>query len=132
VVKNRGMGLRAWWKAVRSEPDVVWVPGTFEITSASTPAFGARMSSGTWTGVLSGQGFPPKAMSHSDIAPRDRWPAPGQVIPVTFVPTAPELIKFTWSEVSSLQSDGLRGAQALIDERELPPKDSPGGSGGTP
>jgi hypothetical protein len=125
VVQNHGMGLRAWWRAVRTEPDVVWISGTFQVTSSSVPAFAARMCSGTWTGVLSGEGFAPQAVTHADIAPSDKWPQVGQILPVTFVPTAPELIKFSWSSVPTTQSVGMNEAQSLIDSETSPSSPPP-------
>lgn len=115
------MGLRAWLRAVRSEPDVVWVPGRFKVTSASRPAFGSRGSSGWWTGVLSGEGIDPTPLTHHGIAPTATWPQPGQTIAVTFVPSDLTLIEFNWTSSPSAEAIGLDEARKLAEDMKHHP-----------
>jgi hypothetical protein len=109
------MGLRAWIKAVRSEPDIVWVPGEFHVTAASTPAFAATMSSGWWTGELKADGIAPVAITHHGIAPVDRWPQPGQMIRVSVVPSDTTLIKFDWASIAPAEDVGMEAARRLVE-----------------
>jgi hypothetical protein len=94
---------------------VVWVPGTFTVTAASTPAFAAKFSSGWWTGELKAQGVDPAALTHHGIAPVSQWPHAGQVVPVTVVPTDLTLIKFDWAAADSRERAGMDAAQRLVE-----------------
>jgi hypothetical protein len=111
------MGLREWIHAVRTEPDVVWLNGEFRVTAASTPAFGAKASSGWWTGLLTLPGHEPVAMKYSGIVQVDRWPQPGQTVPVSAVPGDAFLFKFLWNDVPTREEAGLDEARRLADEQ---------------
>ena len=112
------MGLLNWIEAVRTEPDIVWVAGTFHVTASSTPAFAAKVSSGWWTGVLvlprdTLPPVPPTALKHHGIAPVAFWPHAGQVVDVQAVPTDLTLIKFSWTTTTSPSQQGMTDATDL-------------------
>ena len=56
------------------------------------------------------------ALTHHGIAPVDRWPHPGQVVPVTVVPSDLTLITFDWGSAPSPEEAGLAAARKLADE----------------
>ena len=124
------VGLINWIQEIRTEPDIVWVAGSFHVTASSTPAFRAEMSSGWWTGVLvlppdTLPPVPPTPIRHHGIAPTAFWPHAGQIVDVEVVPTDLTLIKFMWATATSPSQQGMADAVALAARLSAEPKHDP-------
>jgi hypothetical protein len=74
--------------------------GAYRLTSCSVLKTRTPYSSCIMTGEVSGAGIPSRTVRHeSPLAPRDRWPVPGQVLPVTVDRNDPEQLRVLWDQV---------------------------------
>jgi hypothetical protein len=78
------------------------VEGVYRITSASKPPTNSSVASCDMVGEVSAPGIPPRAFEHnSPFTPLDKWPRPGDLLPVLFDRTNPGFLKIEWKKIAS-------------------------------
>lgn len=78
------------------------VEGQYLLTSCSMNSGGAVYENCSMEGVLSGPGLAPTAVRHSTLtAPTEKWPEPGDTLPVTFDRDRPDRLKIRWDRMPS-------------------------------
>lgn len=76
------------------------VVGTYRITSASRVSSTSSVANCDMVGEVSGPGIAPRMIEHtSPFTPIEKWPRPGDVLPVLFDRENPEFMRITWKEV---------------------------------
>jgi hypothetical protein len=63
--------------------------------------------------TVRGEGVPPTAVVHSCMCRADRWPSPGDVLPVTLDARKPKRLKVEWDEVESARDRAWSTATAM-------------------
>ena len=104
------MGLMGDW--LRSKRIKDPARGTAQVVACS------RWRSGTTANVVmnlvvSAEGIPATPVEHECMCHQDRWPHPGQMLPVTVDRADPTRLKVEWDEVSSNEDRIAERAQAL-------------------
>jgi hypothetical protein len=72
------------------------------------------MADSWWTGVVSGPGIAPVAVTHTGMAPQDKMTRPGQVVPVDLDPADPARFRIDWDQVPTAMDYGLALARDVI------------------
>jgi hypothetical protein len=76
------------------------VDGEYRITSASKPPTNSSVGSCDMAGEVSGSGVLPRRHEHtSPFTPLEKWPRPGDVLPVVFDRANPEFLKIQWKQI---------------------------------
>lgn len=76
------------------------VEGEFRIRTASKPPTSSSVASCDMVGEVSGPGISPRVQGHTaPFAPLEKWPRPGDVLPVIFDRDNPEFLKIEWKKV---------------------------------
>jgi hypothetical protein len=101
------MGLFTKWRM--KEP----VTGTAQVVSVSAHRGDSSWQDIRMTLTVRAEGIPPQAVEHSCICRADRWPSPGDVLPVTLDARKPERLKVEWDEVESARDRAWTAATAL-------------------
>jgi hypothetical protein len=101
------MGLFA--KLRMKEP----VRGTAQVVSATAHRGDSSWQDIRMTLTVRGEGVPPTPVEHSCICRADRWPSPGDVLPITLDRRKPERLKVEWDEVVSARDRAWETAQAM-------------------
>jgi hypothetical protein len=106
------------------------VEGTAQVVSATMPTRNAVTFTGTLELVVSADGVPATAVSHTNTFARDsHWPMAGQEIPVTVDRADPQQIKIHWDQVRSYKKAGHDAAQQIATAMNADqPRPASGGS----
>jgi hypothetical protein len=76
------------------------VQGEYRITSASKASGSSSVASCDMVGEVRGPGIGPRTIEHtSPLTSIDKWPRPGDVLPVLFDRDNPEFLKVLWKQV---------------------------------
>jgi hypothetical protein len=76
------------------------VEGKYVITSASKPPTNSSVASCDMVGQVSGPGIPARIHEHtSPFTSLDKWPRPGDVLPVVFDRDNPDFLKIQWKQI---------------------------------
>jgi hypothetical protein len=67
--------------------------------------------------TVRGEGVPPTAVEHSCMCRADRWPSPGDVLPVTLDARKPKRLKVEWDEVESARDRAWSTATAMASQQ---------------
>ncbi|MGI8945690.1 MAG: hypothetical protein ACR2GL_05555 [Thermoleophilaceae bacterium] len=89
------------------------VRGTAQVVSCSGHRGRGVMQRCRMRLVVRGDRIPAKAIEHSGLVHRTRWPAPGMTLPVTIDRADPTRVKVAWDEVESSRERADRGAEEL-------------------
>ena len=95
-----------------SEP----VEGTFQLTGCSPTDYGASYATCSMTGVVTAPGLMPTAVHVTEMAPTNRWPQPGRVLPVVVDRADPHRLQVSWDRIPSGREATLQMAQQLADQ----------------
>ena len=99
------------------------VRGTAQVVSATAHRGDSSWQDIRMTLTVRAEGVPSTPVEHSCICRADRWPSPGDVLPVTVDARRPERLKVEWDEVESARDRAWSTASALAAEER---------SGGSP
>jgi hypothetical protein len=89
------MGLLDFFMGIQ-EP----VEGQYRITSATKPSTRSSVANCDMVGELSGPGIDSRTIEHnSPFTAIDKWPRPGDVLPVLFDRDNPDFLKIQWKQV---------------------------------
>jgi hypothetical protein len=89
------MGLLDFFMGIQ-EP----VEGRYTVTSATKPSTTSSVANCDMVGELSGPGIDPRTIEHnSPFTSIDKWPRPGDVLPVLFDRDNPDFLKVQWKQV---------------------------------
>ena len=76
------------------------VVGSYRVTSATKPSATSSVAKCDLVGELTAPGFAPRVLEHfSPLTSIDKWPRPGDILPVLFDRDNPEFMRITWKEV---------------------------------
>jgi len=76
------------------------VVGEYLIASASRPPANSSVASCDMVGQVSAPGVPPRVFEHnSTFTPLEKWPRPGDVLPVLFDRENPDFLKIQWKQI---------------------------------
>jgi hypothetical protein len=76
------------------------VEGEYRITSATRPPTSSSVAGCDMIGEVSGPGVPARTIEHnSPFTSVDKWPRPGDVLPVLFDRDNPVFLKIQWKQV---------------------------------
>jgi hypothetical protein len=102
------MGVTNWLRHKRmSDP----VAGSFQLTSCTVSGSSAVNASCHMSGLVTAPGVDPVAVEHRCTAPTQKWPQPGQVLPVRVDRADPTRLEISWDQVLTGQELGLRRAE---------------------
>ena len=87
--------------------------GSLTLTGTSAlPTLGVRAQSYAFTGVVAAPGLPATAVEvHGLIAPADKWPQPGAVLPVVVDRAEPEKIVIRWDQIATGRDVAVQQAE---------------------
>jgi hypothetical protein len=92
------------------------VEGVLRITGITIPDSTATSANYRLDGVVSADGLMPTAIVHHGMAPANRWPSPGDELPVTVDRAKPERLVVHWKELPTGQATAQQAAQQLADQ----------------
>ena len=105
------------------------VRGTAQVVSATAHRGDSSWQDIRMTLTVQAEGVPPEAVVHRCICRADRWPSPGDVLPVTLDARKPKRLKVEWDEVESARDRAWTMATALAAGAAASPP-AYGGDGG--
>jgi hypothetical protein len=88
------------------------VAGTAQVVSATRPSGDSSWENVRMTLTVRGDGVPPTAVEHRCMCRADRWPSPGDVLPITIDRAKPKRLKVEWGEVESGRARAWEAAEA--------------------
>ena len=89
------------------------VSGTLLVTGVNMPTESAVYHSGRLTGVVSAEGVPATAVSHSGLFRTSKWPRPGQTLPVIVDRANPAAFAIEWDKVEDNAATAMGQAEAI-------------------
>ena len=89
------------------------VRGTAQVVSCTGYQGNGVMQNCRMQLVVQGEGVPAKAIEHSGLVHRKRWPSAGMTLPVTVDRANPERVKVEWDEVESSRDRAEAAAEGL-------------------
>jgi hypothetical protein len=89
------------------------VSGTLLVTGVNMPTESAVYHSGRLTGVVSAEGVPATAVSHSGLFRTSKWPRPGQTLPVIVDRANPTAFAIEWDKVPDNAASAMGQAEAI-------------------
>lgn len=89
------------------------VSGTLLVTGISMPTENAMYHSARLTGVVSAEGVPATAVTHSGLIRTSQWPRPGQSLPVIVDRANPSSFAIEWDKVEDNAASALGQAEAI-------------------
>lgn len=89
------------------------VRGTAQVVSATAHRGDSSWQDIRMTLTVRAEGVPPTAVEHRCICRADRWPSPGDVLPVTVDARKPQRLKVEWDEDESARERAWSTATAL-------------------
>jgi hypothetical protein len=101
------VGLFTKWRM--KEP----VAGTAQVVSATANRGDSSWQDVQMTLVVQAEGVPAEPVRHSCMCRADRWPSPGDVLPVTVDRRKPKRLKVEWDEVGSARDRAWERAEEL-------------------
>ncbi len=105
------MGIFAKFSEARMKDPV---DGTAKIVSMTTASADATSSNYSMDCVVSGPGIEPTAVHHTGgMAPTDRWPSPGDEIPIVIDRSNPSHFVVEWKKLPKWQIQSKLDAEAL-------------------
>ncbi len=105
------MGIFAKFSEARMKDPV---DGTAKIVSMTTASADATSSNYSMDRVVSGPGIEPTAVQHTGgMAPTDRWPSPGDEIPIVIDRANPSHFVIEWKKLPKWQIQSKLDAEAL-------------------
>jgi len=115
----------------RKRRDENRIRGTARVVSCSRPPHAAIRGTLQMTMVLEAPGLPAYSHEYRKLAVRvDKWPSPGQVLPVALDPTRPGDVDVLWDEMPTIHDAAkLRADQmaAMLRGQAAGPGQAPGG-----
>ena len=93
------------------------VRGTAQVVSATAHRGDSSWQDIRLTLVVEADGVPATPVEHRGMCRADRWPSPGDVLPVTVDRRKPKRLKVEWDEVGSARDSAWRLATEIA-ERE--------------
>jgi hypothetical protein len=76
------------------------VVGSYRVISASKPSATSSVAPCDLVGELTAPGMAPRTLDHySPLTATEKWPRPGDILPVLFDRTNPEFLRIAWKEV---------------------------------
>lgn len=94
------MGILDFFMGIQTPVD-----GEYTLSACSKRTSNAPFSSCTMRGVITEKGMPPREMEHdSPLTPRDKWPSPGQVLPVIVDRDNPYFLRVKWDKVPPIST----------------------------
>jgi hypothetical protein len=107
------MGLVGdWWRARRMKDPV---RATAQIVGCSRYTESATSSNIAMTLVVRAEGMAATTVDHECFCRHDRWPSPGDTLPVTVDRADPTRLKVLWDEVRTHEDRIADQAQALAE-----------------
>jgi hypothetical protein len=107
------MGFARFSEARMKDP----VDGTAKIVSISMPSADATSNNYQMDAVVSGPGIEPTAVHHTGgSAPVDRWPSPGDEIPIVIDRKNPSHFVIEWKKLPRWQDQSKLAAAALASQ----------------
>jgi hypothetical protein len=103
------------------------VRGTAQVVSATAHRGDSSWQDIRMTLTVRAEGVPPTAIEHKCMCRADRWPSPGDVLPVTVDATKPERLKVEWDEVESARDRAWRTATDMAAAEQGGGAAQPGG-----
>jgi hypothetical protein len=80
------------------------VDAEYTVTACTRRRSAAPFSSCSMRGIIHVAGMPPREMQHdSPLTPRDKWPVPGQVLPVIVDRDDPYFLRVKWEKIAAVQ-----------------------------
>jgi hypothetical protein len=95
--------------------------GTLQVVGSSHAPDDAVYSNGTIIGVVSAPGVPAREVEHRGIFRADRWPEPGDTLPVLVDLLDPSRFNILWSQVSDKGGAATRLAQQMAAQMNSGP-----------
>ena len=89
------------------------VRGTAQVVSATAHRGDSSWQDIRMTLTVRAEGVSPTAIEHSCMCRADRWPSPGDVLPVTVDARKPKRLKVEWDEVESARDRAWSTATAM-------------------
>jgi Short C-terminal domain len=91
------------------------VRGTAQVVSVT-----AHRGDSSWQDIqmtlsVRAEGVPPTTVRHRGMCRADRWPVPGQQLPVTLDRRKPERLKVEWDEADDQPQPGVPGMPGAVD-----------------
>lgn len=105
------MGLFTKWRM--REP----VRGSAEVVSVTAHRGDSSWQDIQMTLVVSAEGVPAEPVRHRGMCRADRWPSPGDVLPVTVDRRRPKRLKVEWDEVGSARDEAWQQAERMAAQR---------------
>ena len=105
------MGLFAKWRM--KEP----VRGTATVVSVTAHRGDSSWQDIKLTMTVQAEGVPATPVVHRGMCRADRWPSPGDVLPVTLDARKPKRLKVEWDEVASAGDSAWAAATALAEQQ---------------
>jgi hypothetical protein len=93
------------------------VRGRAQVVSATANRGDSSWQDIRMTLTVRAEGVPPTAVEHRCMCRADRWPSPGDVLPVTVDARRPKRLKVEWDEVESARDRAWTTAQALAAQQ---------------
>ena len=98
-------------KAARRMKDPV--AGELLVTGISAPSPDASFSTADLAGVLSGEGIEPRAVRRAGLVATEKWPKPGQKLPIIVDRADTSRFVVEWVKVKAASETGLEEAERL-------------------
>lgn len=89
------------------------VEGSAQVVSATQYTGGGMWKNAEMTIVVQALGIEPFTLRHKCMAPADRWPHPGAVLPVVFDRRHTDRLDVQWDDVPTGEERGMAQAEAL-------------------
>jgi len=105
------MGLMGDWLRAKRMKDPV--RGSAQVVACSRITQAAVASNCVMNLVVSADGIPATPVEHECMCRQDRWPQPGQVLPVTVDRADPTRLRIEWDEVRTHEDRIAEQAEAL-------------------
>ena len=105
------MGLFTKWRM--KEP----VSGTAQVVSVSAHRGDSSWQDIQMTLVVQADGVPAEPVRHRGMCRADRWPSPGDVLPVTVDRLKPKRLKVGWDDVVTARDSAWEEAQRIAAQK---------------
>ena len=103
------------------------VRGTAQVVSATANRGDSSWQDIRLTLVVDADGVPPTPVVHRCMCRADRWPSPGDTLPVTVDARKPKRLKVEWDEVVSARDSAWEQAQQIAAMQAQQEREGRGG-----
>ena len=93
------------------------VAGTAQVVSVSAHRGDSSWQDIQMTLVVQAEGVPAEPVRHRGMCRADRWPTPGDVLPVTVDRRKPKRLKVEWDEVGTARDRAWQEAERLAAQQ---------------